>query len=200
MSPRKSGTDAWGRWGWLFGAIWLVFFAFPVTYIWTTDGSMAWRVTSTAVVVAFMAAYVVTVRLSTHLVAAGEYARAARGGMVGLAAMVATALVLAVLIGPNSLTALPFIVAVPVFFLPWRAMWTTSLTLFALGVVTSTVAWGLPRSVMLWGIALLAGHERAVPGTWRSGRSRRTRSRGSSPSPRSGSASRGTCTTCWGTR
>ena len=155
MSPRKSGTDAWGRWGWLFGAIWLVFFAFPVTYIWTTDGSLAWRVTSTVVVVAFMAAYVVTVRLSTHLVAAGEYARAARGGMVGLAAMVATAIVLAVLIGPNSLTALPFIVAVPVFFLPWRAMWTTSLTLFALGVVTSTVAWGLPRSVMLWGIALL---------------------------------------------
>ncbi|WP_298885636.1 histidine kinase [uncultured Serinicoccus sp.] len=155
MSPRTSGTDAWGRWGWLFGAIWLVFFAFPLTYIWATDGSMAWRVTSTAVVLAFMAAYVLTVRRATRLVAAGEYDRAARGGMVGLAAMVAAAIVLAMLIGPNSLTTLPFIVAVPVFFLPWRAMWTTSLVLFGVGVVASTIAWGLPRSVMLWGIALL---------------------------------------------
>ncbi|WP_298747943.1 sensor histidine kinase [uncultured Serinicoccus sp.] len=155
MSPRKSGTDAWGRWGWLFGAIWLVFFAFPVTYIWTADGSMVWRLAATAVVAAFMVAYVMTVRLSTHLVSAGEYARAARGGRVGLVAMVATALVLAALIGPNALTAFPFIVAVPVFFLPWRAMWTTSVTLFAVGVVSSTVAWGLSRTVMFWGIALL---------------------------------------------
>ncbi|WP_130012187.1 sensor histidine kinase [Serinicoccus sediminis] len=155
MTSEQPSADPWARWGWLFGGIWLFFFAFPLTHIWTTEASTLWRVLATGLVVAFMAAYLVTVRQATRLVAAGRYSSAARGGLEGLAAMVVIAVVLAVQIGPYSMTAFPFIVAVPVFFLPWRGVWITSLSLFAVGVVASTLAWGARPSAMLWAIALL---------------------------------------------
>ncbi|ANS78351.1 sensor histidine kinase [Serinicoccus hydrothermalis] len=155
MSPTQRPADAWSRWGWLFGGIWLVFFIFPLIHIWTTPYTPAHRLVATALVAAFMVAYVLTVRRAVRRVGGGQYASAARGGLLGLGAMVAVAIVLATMIGPNALTAMPFIVGVPVFFLPWRGVWTISLGLLGLGMLTSALIWGVWPTIMFWGISAL---------------------------------------------
>ena len=155
MSRTDRPTDAWSRWGWLFGGIWLVFFAFPLGHIWTTSGDLGWRLLATGVVAAFMVTYVLTVRRAVRSIGMGEYAAAARGGMIGLGVMIAVAVALGWLIGPNALTAMPFIIGVPVFFLPWRGVWTVSLGLFGVGMVTSALLWGVWPTVMYWGISAL---------------------------------------------
>ncbi|WP_151524228.1 sensor histidine kinase [Serinicoccus kebangsaanensis] len=155
MTRPDAPQDAWSRWGWLFGGVWLVFFTFPLIHIWTVLDGLGWRLTATAVVLAFMVAYVATVRHATSRVGAGQYAAAARGGLLGLATMVAIAVLLAAMIGPNALTAMPFIVGVPVFFLPWRGVWTVALGLLGVGMVTSALLWGWWPTAMFWGISAL---------------------------------------------
>lgn len=153
--PRPSaGDEAWSRWGWLTGGIWLVFFGFPLYFTWTSGLPLRVRLATTAVVVAFCVVYVLTLRLCTGSVTHGQGARARRIGWAGLTALVLLALLLSGLIGLNSMTSMPFVVSLPVFFLPWRTTWVTSLALFAAGIAASYLAWGWSPA-FLWGIAAL---------------------------------------------
>ena len=155
MGKTSQRDAAWARWGWLFGAIWLGFFAFPLLFIWGGDRALLWQLGSTAVIAGFIVGYVVTVRRTTHQVVDGDFAAAQRDGLIGLAALLLLAVVLALLIGPNALTALPFVVSMSVFFLPWRLIWFTSIPIFVVGLVASALTWGVWPSGMYWGISLL---------------------------------------------
>lgn len=152
VAPRQ---DAWARWGWIFGGIWLFFFLFPLVEIWTSDRTLVWQLVPTVVILAFAAVYVATLRSTVSRVSDGRHRSAARRGMLGLGVLLGLALTLALLIGSNAMTALPFLVSMPVFFLPWRAVWTTSLGVLGVAVVGSTWAWGFWQSSMLWGISVL---------------------------------------------
>lgn len=145
--------DAWTRWGWLMGGIWLLFFGFPLYHVWGTEHPTPLRLGATALIVAYVASYIATLRMTTGRVARGAYREAARLGMVGLVTLLLLWVALAVLIGANSMTAMPFVVALPVFFLPWRWVWITSLSILAAGVVGSFLAWGLPAG-FLWIISV----------------------------------------------
>lgn len=148
-------TDPWERWGWLFGAIWLFFFGFPLAYTWTSDRGLPFKLGVTAIIAAFMVIYVVTLRRATANIGCGEYDRARRQGWTGLVVLVAVVVALATLIGPNALTGMPFIVGLPVFFLPWRWVWGTSLTLLLGGILLSVLIWGWVPVVMFGGISVL---------------------------------------------
>lgn len=155
MSPTTSSTDPWGRWGWLYGGIWLFFFLFPLVEVWTSDRTLPAQLAATGLIGAFCLVYVVTLRGAVAEVVQGSFARAQRRGILGLTVLIALAVALAAMIGSNSMTTLPFLVSLPVFFLPWRAMWATSLTIFGLGILGSLLAWGFWPASMLWGISVL---------------------------------------------
>lgn len=151
----ERAQDPWAKWGWLFGGVWLIFFAFPLTLIWTGEIETSSRVLATALIAVFIAVYITTLRVATRLVTEGHYGRAYRVGWTGLVVLIATSVALGVLIGANSMTCWPFVISLPVFFLPWRWVWITSLTLLVGMVVGTAIAWGLWPPAMLWGISLL---------------------------------------------
>lgn len=155
MTAPTHRDAAWARWGWLFGAVWLGFFIFPLLYIWSADRSLGWQLGATAVALAFIATYIVTVRYATHRVVLCDYAAAQRGGLWGMLGLLVLTVTFALLIGPNSMTALPFLVSIPVFFLPWRGVLWTSLPMLVVGVVASGAAWGFWPSAMYWSISVL---------------------------------------------
>lgn len=151
MSERDSAVT----WDWLSGAVWLLFLAFPLVAVWADGRALSWQLTVTGLIVLFAAGYVLTVKPVTELVAAGRYGRARRVGWVGLAGLSAVSLLIAWQLGPNAMTTVPFLLSLPVFFLPWRQVWVVSAALLVGIVVTTLLAWGLWPSAMLWGIAVM---------------------------------------------
>lgn len=148
-------VDPWTRWGWLFGGVWLFFWLFPLSTIWTTDWGLGHRLLSTALILLYVVVYIWTVRVAIRRVSAQDYRRAARGGLTGMTVLIVIVVALAFLINTGALTGLPFLVGMSVFFLPWRGVWTVSLSLLAVGVVASWWAWGWWPPAMLWGISVL---------------------------------------------
>jgi two-component system sensor histidine kinase DesK len=147
LRPRE---DAWARYGWLMGAVWLFFWLFPLTHVWSQDFSTPFRLAATAVIALFCGVYISTLRVVSVAVADGAFGRAYRAGFLGLAVLMVLGLSLAVMLGANAMTAAPFIVSLPVFFLPWREVWTVALSLFAVIVLGSLLAWGFWPSWLLW--------------------------------------------------
>ena len=148
-------VDPWATWGWLFGGVWLLFFIFPLFFIWTGAIRTPSRLLATALIVAFMVLYSVTLRRCISAVSTSDFSHTQRIGWAGLVLLVGLAVVLGILIGPNSMTAWPFIVGLPVFFLPWRWIWATSLTLLIGVIVGSSAAWGWWPPAMFWGFSVL---------------------------------------------
>ena len=149
--------DVWSRYGWLMGGVWLFFWIFPLVATWSGELGLGqgMRLLVTALILAFCAVYIWTLRTTTRLLADGGYEQARRVGLTGLVVLIGVTLALAAVIGPNCLTGLPFIVGLPVFFLSWRWVWITSLSLLGVGVVASLLAWGWWPAAMLWGIAVM---------------------------------------------
>jgi two-component system sensor histidine kinase DesK len=146
--------EAWARLGWLMGAVWLFFWLFPLTYVWTGGFSRPFQLTATALILAFCVVYVVTLRTTNEHVVNEDGPRARRTGLTGLVILIAVALGLASMLGPNAMTAAPFLVSLPVFFLPWRETWAVSLTLLVAIFVGSALLWTWWPNVLLWGLCV----------------------------------------------
>lgn len=154
-SPPGVEEDLWSRWGWMFGAIWLGFWAFPLYSTWSSDRSLIVQVGVTGLIAAFMVVYVVTIRRSIDDVVAAEHAQARRAGLIGMAVLITITVTLSVPLQEGAMTGMPFIVGMPVFFLPWRWVWTVSLSLLGAGMVLSWTIFGLWPPAMFWGISVI---------------------------------------------
>lgn len=124
-----STTDPWERFGWLMGAIWLVFLVFPIVGLATEDEvDLVWRVLGVGGILTFAAVYV------RGFLAIGNqdtWEQVVRTGLRYLSLLVVIALALTPLLGPGTLTHLPYIVALAMFSLPLS---------WAIGVAATAIA------------------------------------------------------------
>lgn len=153
--PVDQIADPWARWGWLFGGVWLFFFGFPLYFTWVSERGPTFKLGVTALIAAFMLVYIVTLRRATAEIVSAHYSSARHQGWIGLGVLLLIVVALGTLIGPNALTGMPFMVGLPVFFLSWRWVWGTSLSLLFGGVAISWILWGWVPSIMLWGISVV---------------------------------------------
>lgn len=111
----SSTVDPWERFGWLMGAIWLVFLAFPIIALATGEAPTVWRVLGIVGILTFAAVY-----LRCFIVISGvdTWDQVVRTGLRHLAVMALIALALTPLLGVGSLSHLPYIVALAMFSLP----------------------------------------------------------------------------------
>ena len=155
----SAAPSPWDRFGWLMGGIWLLFLAFPLAAILTSDLTLGLKITASALLAAFGAVYVYGfVRLNR-----------ARGSQqerwLLLAAMVLLTLALGLIIGVDALGLMAYLVAFGMFSQPlrralWMAVGWLALTLVVLlltgmlaarpvfliipvgvGVVTALIRW-----------------------------------------------------------
>ncbi|MGJ9411177.1 histidine kinase [Aeromicrobium sp. CF4.19] len=117
-AEQGDADDPWERFGWIMGAIWLVFLAFPVVGSVEADTAWGWRLVSIASIVAFAAVYVDSfIRLDSW----DTWTDVHRFGWRRLAALVLLCTAPALVIGVGALGMLPFLVAFSMFSLQLRA-------------------------------------------------------------------------------
>lgn len=114
----SDGTDPWERWGWVMGAIWLVFLAFPLREVDQVEAPAPAKVAAAAAIVLFAAVYLVGLRGMDRCANPAESRRySARAlGILLLVAMVPVPV-----IGVEALGLVPFVVSFSMFGLSLRA-------------------------------------------------------------------------------
>jgi two-component system sensor histidine kinase DesK len=127
--------DPWARFGWLVGAVWLVFLAFPLIGMVTADRPMAWRVAGVLVVLVFAAVYVHAMWVDDQPEAQQTFAHP--WGHLG--ALVLLALATIPVIGLGALGMIPFVLSLAGIALPVRqALVALVLALVVLVATTTT--------------------------------------------------------------
>ena len=113
-------TDPWDRFGWVMGAIWLVFLGFPIVAQVVADRPLIWRLVAIASIVAFAVVYV---RGFISLSKVDTWDQAIRSGLRHLGGLLLISLAQIPLLGFDVFTNLPYIVALSMFSLPlvWAA-------------------------------------------------------------------------------
>lgn len=124
--------DPWERYGWLMGAIWLVFLGFPIAASVTAPHEVVWRVVGVLLIVAFAAAYIYGFVLISR---ADTWGQVSRYGWHYLAVLTGLTLASSGVIGLEALSMVTFIVAFGMFTLRLR----TALTFAGLGIVGPAV-------------------------------------------------------------
>ncbi|MCK0112235.1 sensor histidine kinase [Ornithinimicrobium sp. F0845] len=115
-APTPAATaDPWERFGWLMGAIWLVFLAFPIVAIATSDEQPVWRVLGICGILAFGASYL---RGFFQISSQDTWDLVVRTGVRYLVLLALITLALTPLVGLGALAHLPYIVALGMFSLP----------------------------------------------------------------------------------
>lgn len=124
--------DPWERFGWLMGAIWLVFLAFPVASSVTAPRDPVWRVVGVVLIIAFAGVYIHGfIRISR----ADTWSTVVRWGWWYLLALIVLCLATSAVIGLEALSMVTFVVAFGMFTLPLRA----ALSLGCLGIAAPAV-------------------------------------------------------------
>lgn len=113
-------TDPWDRFGWVMGAIWLIFLGFPIYSLATSDRPLWERVLGILGILFFATVYV---RGFLRISNVDTWRDVNRTGTAHLVVLALAALSLSLLIGLGSLTFLPYLVALAMFSLPlpWTA-------------------------------------------------------------------------------
>ncbi len=113
--PDRDTQNPWERFGWIMGAIWLVFLLFPLVAATTVDTSWAGHVLAVAAILGFAGVYVYGfVRLGRI----EEWTQVNRLGWRVLAVLVVLTAAAASVIGVSALGMITFLVAFAVFTLP----------------------------------------------------------------------------------
>lgn len=137
----RDAQDPWERYGWIMGAIWLVFLMFPMTSAFTVETSWVWRVLAIAAILAFAAVYVYGfIRIGRT----ETWAEVNRFGLRCLAALLSLTVVTALVIGINALGMVTFLIAFSMFSLPLTAA-------LGIGVVGVAVAVLVPLAMGVLG-------------------------------------------------
>lgn len=111
----SSTTDPWDRFGWLMGAIWLIFLGFPIYALATSDRPVWQRVVGILAILLFATVYV---RGFLRISSIDTWRGVCLSGARHLGVLVLIAAALSPLIGIDTLTHLPYIVALSMFSLP----------------------------------------------------------------------------------
>ncbi len=159
----RTAPEPWERYGWVIGAIWLLFLAFPLMA--GLDQQSQWwaRALVVLVVVGFAAVYI---RGFIRLGYAEGSAERQAVGVRYLAALVAVLLCAVPLAGWDSLGMMPFIVAFAMFSLPLRAagLFFAAAVAVTLGLLLGAGildgAW--PLAVIVTGVGLATGLTRLI--------------------------------------
>ncbi|MGH3457996.1 sensor histidine kinase [Aeromicrobium sp.] len=129
--------DPWERFGWVMGAIWLVFLGFPIAAIITSDRPGALRALGVVLIVGFAAIYVRGLVRSSRV-----ERRFVRAGWLNVVTLSILMVATIVLVGTEGIGMMPFVVAMAVFVLPLRA----ALAVFGAAIVATGVgAWTVGR-------------------------------------------------------
>jgi two-component system sensor histidine kinase DesK len=142
--------DPWDRFGWVMGAIWLVFLGFPVAAALTSGHPVALRVLAVAMVVTFAAVYL---HGFVRIKALGEAPLQVWAHLVASAVLMVST---GVIVGADALGMAPFVAALAVFLLPLRqglALWAVLLV----GVAVVVARSGEAGAWFLVGIVVLVG-------------------------------------------
>lgn len=155
-APPTTTTDPWDRFGWIMGAIWLVFLFFPIIGLALSDTPVRWTVLGIAAIVLFAAVYI---RGFIRIGNSDTWQSVSMIGVRHLAVMVLIILALTPLLGIQVLTQLPYVVALGMFSLPLA--WAFSVASAALLVTiivplldgTFTEQWYFTLIVLLVAVA-----------------------------------------------
>jgi two-component system sensor histidine kinase DesK len=123
--------DPWDRYGWVMGAVWLLFLGFPLTGIAFGELATSTKVAAITCVVLFAATYVVGL-VKMHE-GGDDWGGPTGTGVRFVLALVVLTVVAASLAGETALGMTPFVVAFAMFALPLRAGITFAVV--AMGVV-----------------------------------------------------------------
>lgn len=154
--PDRDTRDPWDRFGWIMGAIWLVFLLFPLTAAVTADAWWVWRALTGLAILAFATAYV---HGFIRMGRTETWGQVQAFGWRYLAVLVALMLAVSLVIGVEALGMVTFVVAFAMFTLPLAAALSMGVAGLAaailvplwLGVLAET--WSFVPIVLLVGIA-----------------------------------------------
>ncbi len=128
----QAPEDPWEKFGWVMGAIWLVFLGFPIAASVTAPHDLVWRVLGVCLILAFAGVYIHGfIRISN----AETWGQVTTFGWQYLAALTGLVLATSAVIGLEALAMVTFIVAFGMFSLPLR----TALTLAVASLVVPAV-------------------------------------------------------------
>jgi two-component system sensor histidine kinase DesK len=114
--PDRDPEDPWERFGWIMGAIWLVFLFFPLVAAVTVEATWSGHAIAVAAILGFAAVYVYGfVRIGRT----ETWTQVNRLGWRVLAVLVVLMGAAALVIGVDALGMLTFVVAFAMFTLPW---------------------------------------------------------------------------------
>lgn len=113
-APAQLSRDPWARFGWLMGAVWIFFLAFPLNAALEAPG-IARQTAGVVLLVAFGCAYLLGLWWSFRQ---EDRARSDGPSWALLASLVSLQLASALVIGADAVSLLPFIVSVAAFTLP----------------------------------------------------------------------------------
>lgn len=131
--------DPWDRYGWLMGAIWLVFLVFPITAMINSDYTLVWRALGVFLLLAFAAIYI---HGFIRFNACDTWQEVIRVGVAHLILLTLLAATMVPLLGLGAMSMLPYIVALGMFSLPLR--WSLVLaTLGVLGPIVLSLLFGV---------------------------------------------------------
>ncbi|WP_432476467.1 sensor histidine kinase [Nocardioides sp. GXQ0305] len=150
VARAEPAQDPWDRYGWVMGAIWLVFLGFPLAAAFTSDQPVALRALAVALVVVFAAVYL------HGFVRVGALSEEPRRAWAHVGVTTALMVGTAALLGVEALGMAPFVVSLAVFLLPLReglAVWAVLLVAVVVVVIES----GQDGAWFLVGIVVLVG-------------------------------------------
>jgi two-component system sensor histidine kinase DesK len=134
--PDRDTQDPWERFGWIMGAIWLVFLLFPLAAALTADAWWVWRALTALAILTFATAYV---HGFIRIGRTESWGQVQAFGWRYLVLLVALILAASLLIGLGALGMVAFVVAFAMFTLPLVA--TLSVGVAALAAVVLVPLW-----------------------------------------------------------
>lgn len=141
MSTEGAAVDPWARFGWLLGAVWLVFLAFPVSAAITADRPPVWRALCLVLVAVFALVYVHGMWVDDN----PDRARLSGPAYLGVLGLLTAATV--PVLGDGALGLIPFVLAMAGITLPARA----ALGLLGLAMLLVVALWwGLGAQVWIF--------------------------------------------------
>lgn len=151
-ATRTPDTDPWNQYGWLMGAIWLVFLGFPIMSILRSGHSTAWQVVGIVIVAVYAVVYLHgLIRLDHEL----TDRQAARLGAAHLVVMGVLMAALMPLIGIEAFGTLTFIVALGVLTQPLRVGAGICCAAVALCLVVGVISGDIGMGLLFAGICSL---------------------------------------------
>lgn len=156
----------WERYGWLLGAVWLVFLVFPIMQLLDSSANLGWRAIGWVAIVLFAALFVAGMAVGMRT----GWGSVSRPVVIIFGAMIICQIMTVPAIGWGALGLLPFLMSYASYGMRgwWHwAVWGASIGIAAL----SAAVQGFERaSVTILGIVLLIGVVNTV-NTWLIGRS-----------------------------